>query len=75
MRAVSAEALLPVAALLAGQGDEVIASLTSALWDILLEVDDLSPSTGALPLLARFFGRIMSKNLDLNCIKGTLNLF
>lgn len=44
--AVSAEALLPVAHLLARQSGNVIDSLTSALWDALLEVDELNPSTG-----------------------------
>lgn len=46
VRAVSADALLPVAELLAKQGGKDIAPLISALWDALLDVDDLSPSTG-----------------------------
>ncbi len=46
VRAVSADALLPVADLLAGQGGVDTASLTSALWDALLDLDELSPSTG-----------------------------
>lgn len=50
VRAVSAEALLPVASLLPSQGDDAVSSLASALWDILLEVDELSPSTGVPPL-------------------------
>ena len=46
VRAVSADALLPVADLLAGQDEVSIAPLTSALWDALLDMDELSPSTG-----------------------------
>ncbi len=46
VRAVSADALLPVADLLAGQDEVSIAPLTSALWDALLDIDELSPSTG-----------------------------
>ena len=44
--AVSAEAMLPVAHLLAHQSGDVIDSLTTALWDALLEVDELNPATG-----------------------------
>lgn len=46
VRAVSADALLPVANLLASQDQVTIAPLTSALWNALLDVDELSPSTG-----------------------------
>lgn len=46
VRAVSADALLPVADLLASRDEVDITPLTSALWDALLHVDELSPSTG-----------------------------
>lgn len=46
VRAVAAEALLPLTEALAAEppGD-----LQHILWDILLEVEELSPSTGRLP--------------------------
>ena len=48
---MSAEALLPAAALLSSWGSQAVADIQGVLWDALLEVDDLSPSTGAaLPL-------------------------
>jgi hypothetical protein len=49
VRAVSAEALLPVTHLLSGLDGSAMQQLRSALWQVLEEVDDLSPATGALP--------------------------
>ena len=46
MRAVSAEALLPVVSLISQQQTEAASDTESALWDLLLDVDDLSVSTG-----------------------------
>ena len=46
VRAVSAEALLPVVSLIAQQETEAASDTESALWDLLLDVDDLSVSTG-----------------------------
>ena len=46
VRAVAAEALLPVAAHLVSLDAAAVAQLRSMLWDILLDVDELSPSTG-----------------------------
>ena len=46
MRAVAAEALLPLAQVLAADPPQ---ALHDTLWDILLEVEELSPSTGQLP--------------------------
>lgn len=43
MRAVAAEALLPLTQALAAKPP---AGLQQILWDILLEVEELSPSTG-----------------------------
>ena len=45
VRAVSAEALLPVAGALSTQGRHA-GDVSGVLWDVLLKVDDLSPSTG-----------------------------
>ena len=46
VRAVAAEALLPVAAQLASMRAASTTALSDQLWDILLDVDELSPSTG-----------------------------
>ncbi|KAK9823112.1 hypothetical protein WJX72_000353 [[Myrmecia] bisecta] len=48
VRAVSAEALVPVAAALAASPEEAVAPVRSILWDILLDVEELSPSTGSV---------------------------
>lgn len=45
VRAVAAEALLPLAAALAAEPPP---ALQQILWDILLEVEELSPSIGLL---------------------------
>lgn len=47
MRAVSADALLPVVSLLARQACQAACEVEDALWDLLRDVDDLSVSTGA----------------------------
>ncbi len=47
MKAVSAEALLPVTSLLAQQRGQAASEVEDALWSLLLDVDDLSISTGA----------------------------
>ena len=49
VRAVAAEALLPLAHALAAEPPQ---ALQHILWDILLEVEELSPSTGRLAGLA-----------------------
>jgi len=54
VRAVAAEALLPVATLLAGQEGKPVQQIRQALWDNLLDVDDLSPSSGMLLFGMRF---------------------
>jgi TATA-binding protein-associated factor len=45
VRAVAADALLPTAASLVALDDQVLNSIVMLLWDILLDLDDLSPST------------------------------
>ena len=47
MKAVSAEALLPVVSLLAQERSQAASDVEDALWNVLLDVDDLSVSTGA----------------------------
>jgi hypothetical protein len=47
VRAVAAEALLPVAGQLTALPAASISALRDQLWDILLDVEELSPSTGA----------------------------
>ena len=48
VRAVAAQALLPLTISLSAEPPE---ALYHILWDILLEVEELSPSTGCLPAL------------------------
>jgi TATA-binding protein-associated factor len=45
VRAVAADALLPTATSLVALDDQVLNSIVMLLWDILLDLDDLSPST------------------------------
>lgn len=45
VRAVAAEALLPSAAAIVSQNGPTLHSVVMLLWDILLDLDDLSPST------------------------------
>ena len=45
VRAVAADALLPSAAAIVSQKGLTLHSIVMLLWDILLDLDDLSPST------------------------------
>lgn len=46
VRAVAAEALTPAAAaIVASAGSKNVTAILLSLWDILLDLDDLSPST------------------------------
>lgn len=45
VRAVAAEALIPTAASIVSLKGPVLHSVVMLLWDILLDLDDLSPST------------------------------
>lgn len=49
VRAVAAEALIPTSAAIVSLKGSVLHSIIMLLWDILLDLDDLSPST------SRFF--------------------
>ena len=46
VRAVSAEALLPIAAELSSHGGPAVQDILRALWETLAEVDDLSACAG-----------------------------
>lgn len=45
VRAVAAEALTPAAAAIVSSAGEAVTIILLSLWDILLDLDDLSPST------------------------------
>jgi hypothetical protein len=58
VQAVAAEALLPVAHLLADDPSEPAAHLLRLLWDSLLVLEDLSPATGSImALLTELYSR------------------
>ncbi|KAG0475507.1 hypothetical protein HPP92_015193 [Vanilla planifolia] len=48
VRAVVAESLIPAAAAIVSLGDNTLHSIVMLLWDILLDLDDLSPSTSSV---------------------------
>ncbi|KAF3783221.1 TATA-binding protein-associated factor, partial [Nymphaea thermarum] len=79
VRAVAAEALIPAAAPIVSFMGLKLHSIIMLLWDILLDLDDLSPSTSSvMNLLAEVYSQpevaskmlgastLMEKNLDLN---------
>lgn len=45
VRAVAADALIPAAAAIVALDGQTLHSIVMLLWDILLDLDDLSPST------------------------------
>lgn len=58
VRAVAAEALIPTATSIASLGDRTLHSIVMLLWDILLDLDDLSPSTSSvMNLLAEIYSQ------------------
>jgi TATA-binding protein-associated factor len=58
VRAVAAEALIPAAASLVRLNDQMLHSIVMLLWDILLDLDDLSPSTSSvMNLLAEIYSQ------------------
>lgn len=54
---MAAEALLPVASHLAVADAAAVVQLRSMLWDILLDVEELSPSTGVSTCFYGIFSR------------------
>lgn len=58
VRAVAAEALIPAADSLVRLNDQMLHSIVMLLWDILLDLDDLSPSTSSvMNLLAEIYSQ------------------
>ncbi|CAA3010787.1 TATA-binding -associated factor BTAF1 isoform X1 [Olea europaea subsp. europaea] len=58
VRAVAAEALIPTAASIVSLKGPVLHSIVMLLWDILLDLDDLSPSTSSvMNLLAEIYSQ------------------
>lgn len=58
VRAVAADALIPAAASIVSLNGQMLHSIVMLLWDILLDLDDLSPSTSSvMNLLAEIYSR------------------
>ncbi|KAL5706990.1 btaf1 RNA polymerase II [Ranunculus cassubicifolius] len=58
VRAVAADALIPAAASIVSLSGQMLDSIVMLLWDILLDLDDLSPSTSSvMNLLAEIYSR------------------
>ncbi|XP_075506033.1 TATA-binding protein-associated factor BTAF1-like isoform X1 [Primulina tabacum] len=58
VRAVAAEALLPTSAAIVSLKGPILHSIVMLLWDILLDLDDLSPSTSSvMNLLAEIYSQ------------------
>ncbi|GMH10882.1 hypothetical protein Nepgr_012723 [Nepenthes gracilis] len=66
VRAVAADALIPAASAIVSQKGQTLHSIVMLLWDILLDLDDLSPSTSSvMNLLAEIYSHeemILSMN-------------
>ncbi|CAH9101648.1 unnamed protein product [Cuscuta epithymum] len=64
VRAVSADSLIPTAAAIVSLKGQILHSIVMLLWDILLDLDDLSPSTSSvMNLLAEIYSqeKVISK--------------
>ncbi|GAV57483.1 SNF2_N domain-containing protein/Helicase_C domain-containing protein/DUF3535 domain-containing protein [Cephalotus follicularis] len=58
VRAVAADALIPTAAAIVALKGQTLHSIVMVLWDILLDLDDLSPSTSSvMNLLAEIYSQ------------------
>uniref|UniRef100_A0A1J3DBB1 TATA-binding protein-associated factor BTAF1 n=1 Tax=Noccaea caerulescens TaxID=107243 RepID=A0A1J3DBB1_NOCCA len=58
VRAVAADALIPAAAAIVSLRGQTLLSIVMLLWDVLLELDDLSPSTSSvMNLLAEIYSQ------------------
>ncbi|XP_052733329.1 TATA-binding protein-associated factor BTAF1 isoform X5 [Vigna angularis] len=58
VRAVAADALIPAASAIVSLQDQTLHSIVMLLWDILLDLDDLSPSTSSvMNLLAEIYSQ------------------
>lgn len=77
VRAVAADALIPAASSIVAQMDLTLNSIVMLLWDILLDLDDLSPSTSSvMNLLAELYSHagITGNILDTLTLKGKKEL-
>ncbi|XP_022880908.1 TATA-binding protein-associated factor BTAF1 [Olea europaea var. sylvestris] len=62
VRAVAAEALIPIAAAIVSLKGPILHSIVMLLWDILLDLDDLSPSTSRYIFVVLFFAAYIFLN-------------
>ncbi|KAJ7534695.1 hypothetical protein O6H91_13G105700 [Diphasiastrum complanatum] len=70
VRAVAAEALLPAARAIVTHASYHVDTILMLLWDILLDLDDLSPSTSSvMHLLAELYSQseVVPRTLGLKC--------
>ncbi|XP_076915615.1 TATA-binding protein-associated factor BTAF1-like [Bidens hawaiensis] len=85
VRAVAAEALIPTASAIVSLRGEMLHSIVMLLWDILLDLDDLSPSTSSVmnllaeiysqeEMISRMFSAQGKQGFDLNEIVSTDDL-
>ncbi|MFS7923027.1 putative DNA helicase chromatin remodeling SNF2 family [Helianthus anomalus] len=73
VRAVAAEALIPTASAIVSLSGEMLHSIVMLLWDILLDLDDLSPSTSSvMNLLAEIYSQeeMISRMFSAQGMKG-----
>ncbi|KAK9077800.1 hypothetical protein SSX86_006138 [Deinandra increscens subsp. villosa] len=73
VRAVAADALIPTASAIVSLSGEMLHSIVMLLWDILLDLDDLSPSTSSvMNLLAEIYSQeeMISRMFSAQEIKG-----
>ncbi|KAL9268603.1 TATA-binding protein-associated factor BTAF1-like protein [Drosera capensis] len=69
VRAVAADALIPTALAIVSHKGETLHSIVMLLWDILLDLDDLSPSTSSvMNLLAEIYSH---EEMILNAYDGS----
>ncbi|KAM2056088.1 hypothetical protein TB2_028253 [Malus domestica] len=77
VRAVAADALIPTSAAIVALKGETLHSIVMLLWDILLDLDDLSPSTSSVmnllaeiysqeDMIPKIFEALTSQEIDLN---------
>ncbi|KAL8195695.1 hypothetical protein R6Q57_025448 [Mikania cordata] len=73
VRAVAADALIPTASAIVSLSGEMLRSIVMLLWDILLDLDDLSPSTSSvMNLLAEIYSQedMISRMFSVQEING-----
>ncbi|XVE62439.1 hypothetical protein DITRI_Ditri06bG0118400 [Diplodiscus trichospermus] len=76
VRAVAADALIPAAPAVVALKGQLLHSIVMLLWDILLDLDDLSPSTSSvMNLLAEIYSQddMMPKMFGTSTVKDNQN--